>query len=177
MEKDNRLIVSRFWHEVFNEGNLKAAYELVDLDCVIHDPVLPEDIGQVRGLDNMVASIGYLREALPDLYVSVEDEIAEGDRVVTRWTGSGTHLGEIAGVKPTGDKVAVSGVSIFLVHDGKIRESWQQFEKHWDASQAEAFRNRIFSGGWEEHVGRFLCWLIRCQDLGVLQRGYIDPWR
>jgi predicted ester cyclase len=65
-----------------------------------------------------------LRGAFPNLEVTVEDQVAEGDRVVTRWITRGTHKGEFQGIPPTGRQVAITGITIFLVADDKLLEGW-----------------------------------------------------
>ena len=66
-----------------------------------------------------------MRAAFPDLQYTVEDQIAEGDKVVTRYTASGTHRGELMGIAPTGSRVEITGISITRVEDGKIEEIWE----------------------------------------------------
>jgi steroid delta-isomerase-like uncharacterized protein len=65
---------------------------------------------------------------LPDLATTVEDTIAEGDKVAARWTARGTHNGELMGIPPTGKKVAMTAISIHRIVDGKIAESWINFD-------------------------------------------------
>jgi predicted ester cyclase len=67
-----------------------------------------------------------LREAFPDLHFTVEDQIAAGDRVVTRWAGTGTHEGEFQGIPPTGRKVRISGIDIDRFASGKVVECWPE---------------------------------------------------
>jgi predicted ester cyclase len=65
------------------------------------------------------------RNAFPDVQLSIEDQVAEGDKVVTRWIGSGTHQGEMMGIAPTGNQVRVDGMTISRIEDGKIVEEWE----------------------------------------------------
>jgi steroid delta-isomerase-like uncharacterized protein len=65
-----------------------------------------------------------LRQAFPDLQITVEDQIAEGDKVATRWRGRGTHQGDFLGIPSTGRPMEIAGITIFRLADGKIVESW-----------------------------------------------------
>jgi predicted ester cyclase len=69
-----------------------------------------------------------MRAAFPDLHYAVEDQIAEGDKVVTRYTASGTHQGELMGVAPTGSRVEIRGISITRIKGGKIEEIWESYD-------------------------------------------------
>jgi predicted ester cyclase len=69
------------------------------------------------------------REAFPDFHTTVEDQIAEGDRVVTRWRMNGTHGGEFRGIAPTGAELEVTGIGIFRFSEGKVVESWDNFDQ------------------------------------------------
>jgi steroid delta-isomerase-like uncharacterized protein len=68
------------------------------------------------------------RNAFPDVQLSIEDQVAEGDKVVTRWIGRGTHQGELMGVAPTGNQVRVDGMTISRIEDGKIIEEWEIYD-------------------------------------------------
>ena len=68
------------------------------------------------------------RNAFPDVQMSVEDQVAEGDIVVTRWIASGTHQGDLMGIAPTGNRVTVAGTSIERVVDGRIEETWDNYD-------------------------------------------------
>ncbi len=66
--------------------------------------------------------------AFPDAEITIEDQLAEGDMVATRWTGRGTHQGELMGVQPSGNRVEVMGNSISRIEDGKIVEEWNIYD-------------------------------------------------
>ena len=86
--QENKVVSRRVAEEIFNGGNLDLADELYAPDYVLHDPALPEDLHAPEGLKQYAAmNLG----AFPDVRVTVEDQIAEGDMVVTRWTATGTH--------------------------------------------------------------------------------------
>ena len=95
--QENKAVSRRVAEEIFNEGNLDLADELYAPDYVLHDPSLPEDLHGPEALKQYAAmNLG----AFPDARVTVEDQIAEGDMVVTRWTATGTHTGELLGIPP-----------------------------------------------------------------------------
>jgi steroid delta-isomerase-like uncharacterized protein len=121
----NKAIVRREVEEIFSRGNLDAADEIYAPDYVGHEPTTPEDI---RGLEGAKQYAAVYREAFPDLQVTVEDQIAEGDRVATRFTARGTHQGELEGIAPTGNRVEITGIVISRVADGKIAEDWTNFD-------------------------------------------------
>lgn len=113
----------RRWWDGLSQGN---AAELIDevyaADYVLHDPSLPEP---VRGLEGVREFITSVTAAFPDGRATVEDLVAEGDRVVQRVTFRGTHQGEFLGVPATGKQVAVWLMVISRMADGKIAEEWQ----------------------------------------------------
>jgi steroid delta-isomerase-like uncharacterized protein len=123
---DPKGITRQMIEEVFNKGRLDLIGELVAPEFVGHDPALPQDIAGPDGQREVVS--GY-RAAFPDLEVTIDDQIAEGDRVVTRWTARGTHTGDLWGIPGTGKQVTVTGTSIDRNQDGRIVETWS----HWDA--------------------------------------------
>ncbi|MGB6207267.1 ester cyclase [Mycobacterium sp.] len=122
-EKSNKATFSRF-HDVVNSGNAeiisKMIDELVEPDALIRTPV-PLDVTGAEALKHVWA---VLLEAFPDLHLTVEDMIAEGDKVVVRNTVTGTHRGEYMGLPPTGKPVAYNEIFIFRFVDGRIAETW-----------------------------------------------------
>jgi predicted ester cyclase len=114
----------RLYEEVFGLGRLEAADEILSPDCVSHGPGTPPTIGT----DGIKRQATILRTAFPDLRVSLDDQLAEGDRVASRWTGSGTHSGPLtlpAGpLPPTGARIAFGEIRIDRFADGRIVESW-----------------------------------------------------
>lgn len=112
---------------IWNLGEEEAIEELYTDGCVLHDPMMPvavEGRGAIRSL------VQAYRTAFPNLAFSVEDQIAEEDRVVTRWTARGTHLRTLLGIPATGRQVEVTGASISRIEQGRIAETWV----HWDRS-------------------------------------------
>jgi steroid delta-isomerase-like uncharacterized protein len=121
MSEENKEKVRRFLQEAFNEGNLGVADEIFATDYVLHDPTTPEEISGPEGIKQFVQMY---RSAFPDTHITVEDQIAEGDEVVTRWRGRGTHQGELFGIPPSGNQVEITGITISRFEGGKIAEAW-----------------------------------------------------
>jgi steroid delta-isomerase-like uncharacterized protein len=117
--QENKGISRRFFEEVWNGGNLDAIDELSPPDGILRD----RDMGEHRGRAAAREFVTTYRKAFPDLRFAIEEQIAEGDKVVTRWMASGTHRGELMGIPPTEKSVRVSGVTIDRITDGKIAES------------------------------------------------------
>ena len=121
--EENKAVSRRVAEEIFNGGNLDLADELYASDYVLHDPSLPEDLIGPEGIKQYAAmNLG----AFPDGHVTVEDQIAEGDKVVSRWTATSTHTGDLMGIPPTGNRVEISGVTINRFSGSKIAEDWYQ---------------------------------------------------
>ena len=113
----------RVAEEVFNGGNLDLADQLYAPDYVLHDPSIPEDLHGPEGIKQYATmSLG----AFPDARVTVEDQVAEGDKVVARWTATGTHTGDLMGIPPKGRRIEISGITISRFSGGKIAEDWYQ---------------------------------------------------
>ena len=126
MSQENKTIARRVCEEVFSaQGDLEVADELFAPNFVGHDPASPEDI---RGPDGVKEFASMFRNAFPDVQLSVEEQVAEGDMVVTRWIASGTHQGELMGIAPTGNRVTVAGTSVERIVNGKIEETWDNYD-------------------------------------------------
>jgi steroid delta-isomerase-like uncharacterized protein len=102
-------------------GKLDEALEFVGDDYIGHIPGLPEPI---RGKDGFREFVNMYLTGFPDGAITVDDQIAEGERVATRWTGRGTNAGELMGMAPTGKQVTVSGITYSRIADGRAREAW-----------------------------------------------------
>lgn len=112
-------IVLRYYDEVLTAGHIDRLDELAVEEYEEHDP-LP---GQTDGLEGLRQRVQMLRSALAP-HFSIEDLIAEGDKVVVRWTNRGTHVGDFLGMPPTGRSFAIAGIDIHRLHDGKLAEHW-----------------------------------------------------
>ena len=115
--EENKALVRRFVEEFWNQGNPAAADELMASDAEIHMPT-----GEIVDLDGLKSFAGAIRGSFPDWYSTAEELIAEGDNVAERWTGRGTHRGELQGIPPTGKRVEVPGSVFYRIVDGKIVE-------------------------------------------------------
>jgi steroid delta-isomerase-like uncharacterized protein len=122
-EAENKTIAQRFNEDVWGRGDQAVLEELLDPDFVDHD-ALP---GQAPGREGHKQILAAFRSAFPDLNVTTEDIVAEGDKVVSRWTARGTHRGELLGIAPTGNGVTIKGIEVLRVAEGRIVERWAQF--------------------------------------------------
>jgi steroid delta-isomerase-like uncharacterized protein len=113
--EENKALVRRFVKEFWNEGNTATADELMAVDAEIHMPT-----GEVVSLDELKSFAGAWRESFPDWHSTFEELIVEGDRVAERWTGRGTHRGELQGIPPTGKRVEAPGSVFYRIVGGKI---------------------------------------------------------
>ena len=119
----NRKLARRFFQEVWNEGDEAAIDAYIAADAVGNDP----EFGS--GREAFRRQWRQWRAAFPDLHFAVEDVVAEDDRVVTRWTLTGTHRGEFLGLAPTGRRIEVTGMSLDRIVDGRIAAGFD----NWDA--------------------------------------------
>jgi steroid delta-isomerase-like uncharacterized protein len=121
--EENKALVRRFVEGFWNEGNAATADELMAVEAEIHMPT-----GEVVDLDGLKSFAVTWRESFPDWHSTSEELIGEGDRVAERWTGRGTHLGELQGIPPTGKRVEVPGSVFYRIAGGKIVEFRGQFD-------------------------------------------------
>ena len=125
MSAETKGIARRLLEEAFNSGNLAVVDELLAPEFVNHDAALPEP---TVGVAAAKASIAGYRAAFPDLRLTVELQVAEGEFVTTRWTGRGTHQGDLMGMAATGKQATVTGITIDQIADGRIVESWTNWD-------------------------------------------------
>jgi steroid delta-isomerase-like uncharacterized protein len=115
----NKEVARRYYEWVLNDGEVEALDEMAVPDYQEHDP-LP---GQGTGLQGLKDRVTMLKSGL-DSRFTIEDLIAEGDKVVVRWTNSGTNVGEFLGMPPTGKGFTIAGIDIHRLEDGKMAEHW-----------------------------------------------------
>ena len=122
--EDNKALSARLYFEVFGAGNFAVADEILSPDCVSHAGGTPPQFG-TEGIKKQAF---VLRNAIPDLTVSLQDQVAEGDRVASRWLGSGTNTGELhlptGAIRATGRSIAFGELRIDRFAHGRIVESW-----------------------------------------------------
>ena len=115
-----KALTRRAIEEGWNQGKLEVFDEVDAPEYVDHAPAP----GQGPGVEGYKQAVQMTRAAFPDLQITVEDMIAEGDLVVTRWTARGTHQGEYMGIPASGKSVQVTGVNIGRFENGKVVENW-----------------------------------------------------
>jgi steroid delta-isomerase-like uncharacterized protein len=120
--EDNKALIRRFYDDVLNQRRVDLLDELAVEDYVEHDP-FP---GQGNGRADLKARVAGFHQAFNPLRFTIEDVIAEGDRVVVRWTNSGTDSGGFMGIPPTGKHFGIAGIDIHVVQDGRLAEHWQE---------------------------------------------------
>lgn len=123
MAEQNKTIARRFIEEVIGKGNWEVVDELVGANYCYQAPGM-----EVSGPDGIKQLLGMLRTAFPDWNESIEELLSEGDKVVFRVTGTGTHKGDWMGIPPTGNEVTVKGIDIIRIEGGKIVEHWANFD-------------------------------------------------
>ena len=122
--EQNKMIVRRLLEEPW-KGDLGVVDELIDRNYVGHDPAIPEPL---RGPDGFKENVSTYREAYSDAQITVDEQIAEGDKVATRWTARGKHDGDLMGVAPTGKQVKVSGLTLSRLANGKVIEDYTNWD-------------------------------------------------
>jgi steroid delta-isomerase-like uncharacterized protein len=119
----NKTLVRRVFEEGMNQGNDAVFEDLLDPNYVNYD--FPSPSPGVEGFKQITAMF---RAAFPDFHVTIEDELAAGDKVASRGYFSGTHKGEFMGVPATGKSIRVSYIDIWAVENGKLKENWVQMD-------------------------------------------------
>ena len=119
--EQNKALFRQFIEEVFNQGNMSAIDELVAPDFVEHEELPP---GIPTGREGLKQMTMMLRSAFPDFKATIDDMLAEGDKVVVRMTWTGTHKGEFMGMPPTGKRVSFGVIDIVRFDGDKFVEHW-----------------------------------------------------
>jgi len=127
LSETNKTVSRRFFEEVFGKGKLNLLDEIIANDHVNSGPgSLP---GLPNGPEGTKQLVTVYRNAFPDVHFTIDEQIAEGDKVVTRWSAHGTHQGELAGIPATGKTSTVTGIAVDRLVNGKIAESWGIFDQ------------------------------------------------
>lgn len=122
--EENKALLRRAWDEVYGHGRVDSIEELVSDDVIAHEPD-----GEVRGIEELKRYLAAYLAAFPDTSVTVEDVVAEADKVVSRYTVRGTHLGATQEYGPaTGKQVAIEGITLYHFRDGKLAEMWDRYD-------------------------------------------------
>ncbi|MEV0538244.1 ester cyclase [Nocardia salmonicida] len=125
MSEQNKATAKRLF-DAWNERDLDVFDELMSADAIDHDPQNP--FAEVHGPDGLKRLVQMYLAAFSDQRFLVNEQIAEGDFVTTRWTGTGTNDGEMMGMPATGKSAVVQGITINRFRDGKIVESWATWD-------------------------------------------------
>jgi predicted ester cyclase len=122
--EENKKVIRRVWEEAMNKGNLAVADEVMAANYVFHGP------GGVdaKGPEGFKQYITIYRTAFPDLHCTIDDMVAEGDKVVSRFTLRGTHKGDLMGIAPTGKKAEIMGIAMNRFAGGKEVEAWGSYD-------------------------------------------------
>lgn len=126
MIEQQKALVRRYFTEVLNRGKYEMIKELFSPSFIFSGPALKKPMhGMPEGLYDFVANA---RHAFPDLYISIENEIAEDNQVAVVWRMTGTHEHEFRGVEPTHKRCTITGIDIFTIEEGRIEGMWAFFE-------------------------------------------------
>jgi len=120
MSKENKAVVRGYLEQVWNEGRVELFERFYAQDVVGHNGSVATDA------KSMKEGLAMIRSAIPDINIALDDELAVEDKVVARYTISGTHQGELLGIPATGKQIVWSGITIFRLAGGKIVEYWLQ---------------------------------------------------
>jgi steroid delta-isomerase-like uncharacterized protein len=123
--EENKALGRRYFDDLWTGGDEGFIDRHVAPDYVFHDPGTP---GGVRGTEGLRGYYGRFRSGFPDMRFTVEDQIAEGDKVVTRWSVEATQTGPFLGLPASGKSVHVTGINIFRIVDGCIVEGWHNLD-------------------------------------------------
>jgi predicted ester cyclase len=122
---DNKTLVTRLFEEGWNRGSTKVCDEIVADEFRNHDPQNPQVPNGPAGAKQLITTY---RTAFPDLRLTIDHQMVDGDYVCTRWTAVGTHKGNLMGMNPTGNRATVIGCSIDRCKNGKIVETWSTWD-------------------------------------------------
>ena len=126
MSEQNKALVRRIIEEIVNQSNFDVVNQLISPEYAYFEPTL----GSVRGREGYRLLVTTYRNAFPDLKMTIEEQIAEADTVVTRWRAEGTHRGELMGIAPTGKRVSVQGIVVSRVKNGQLADDFESYDVH-----------------------------------------------
>ena len=123
-EEQNKEVIARYWKGKWNERRPEILDELQTPDVQYHSSSM-----QLNGVEEYKQAYGMFLSAFHDTEITIEDMIAEGDKVMTRVTMRGVHKGEFDGIPPTGNPISISGFTLYRLVDGKIAEEWESLDE------------------------------------------------
>lgn len=123
--ESNKTLIRKWIDEGWNKGNAAIIDEVYATNFVQHDPGSPLP---VNSAETFKLYFGGYQQALPDLRFTIDDLVAEGDKVLWRFTATGTHGGPLMGIPATGKQAAVTGMALFRIADNRIAEAWINFD-------------------------------------------------
>lgn len=124
---DHEAVIERYYEELFNEGDLDVADEILASEIAYHGPrsFSPQNLHKP---EHVKAFVKRYHAAFPDINYHVEEIFGDGEKVAVRWVAEGTHTEELFGIEGTGEKFNDEGLNVFHFEDGKITEVWS----YWD---------------------------------------------
>ena len=122
----NKAMIRQWVDEAWNNGDFSHAEQFYTADYTYHDPSAPA--GMPKGPQGIIGMVSMYRVGLPDVHMTIEDMVAEGDKVVWRWSVVGTHNGPLMGIPPTGIKSENGGIIITRFVNGKWAEDWNNWD-------------------------------------------------
>ena len=124
MSEANKILVRRYFDEILNKPDLALVQEIFSHDSVFCAPHMPE----IRGHEARKLFITGIHTTYPDIHYTIQELIAEGDKVTERFTTRGTHKGDFGGIPPTGKQVTNAGILIYRISGGKVAECWWSYD-------------------------------------------------
>jgi steroid delta-isomerase-like uncharacterized protein len=125
MSEENKMLERRAIEEVWNQGHYAIVDEIVASDYLGHSS---NPATETHGREGVKQFYMALHSAFPDIHFVIEDQVADGDKVVTRWTARATHKGEFQGIPPTGNRGELTGITIDRIAGGQIVECWTEID-------------------------------------------------
>ena len=122
--EENKAIVRRMTEEVYNQGAIERIDHFFAASYVHHDPASPH----VLDRDGLKEVLRAFRAGCPDLHITIDELLADGDTVTKRWTYHATHTGDLSGMLPTGKHITMSGLELFRLANGKLAECWLSYD-------------------------------------------------
>lgn len=122
IEEKNKDFIQAYTEDFWNKQNIAVFEKYFTADFIVHNANGDQNFEQYKGLCKAYFT------AFPDLYITTDDQVAEGDKVTKVWTANCTHKGEIMGIPATGNQIVVKGIEVFKIEDGKISELWASMD-------------------------------------------------